>query len=141
MKMLVDINVFEDVIRKRDKWEGSLEILEMVRKNRIEGYISVLTIPVIYFLRKMPDKEAREKVRKITRGFEVIDLTSKIAKSAMDDTNFNDFEDAIQFHSAMGECLNVLITRNKKDFRNVSDQIKILTPEEFLDEIDDKIME
>jgi len=25
MKMLVDINVFEDVIRKRDKWEGRAE--------------------------------------------------------------------------------------------------------------------
>ncbi len=130
--MLVDINIFEDVIRKRDKWRGSLEILEIVRTKKIEGYISVLTLPVIYFLRKMPDKEAREKVKRATRGFEIIDLTSEIAKSAMNDEAFNDFEDAIHFHSAMEKGLKIIITRNKKDFRGVQDQIRVLTPEEFL---------
>jgi predicted nucleic acid-binding protein len=129
---LVDINIFEDVIRKRGNWEGSPEILERVRNKSIKGYISVLSIPLIYFLRKMPDKEAREKVRKITSGFEIIDLTSKIAKNAMNDENFNDFEDAIQFHSAIEKEINIIITRNKKDFRNVQDQIQILTPEEFI---------
>jgi len=135
MMMLVDVNIFEDVIRKRDKWEGSLEILEMVRTKKVKGYISVLTLPIIYFLRKMPDKDAREKVKRVTRGFEIIDLTSEIAKNAMDDEAFNDFEDAIQFHSAMKEGLEVIVTRNKRDFSNVEDKAKVMIPEEFLDEL------
>ena len=41
-----------------------------------------------------------------------------------------DFEDAIQSFAAEANDLEIIITRNKKDFSN--SKLKILTPEEFL---------
>ena len=52
MKILVDVNVFIDVMTKRANWEGSLRILNLVRKSpAVEGWTSALTIPLLYFFR------------------------------------------------------------------------------------------
>jgi hypothetical protein len=87
--ILVDVNIFEDVIRKRGGWEGSLAVLNEVRSEGIKGFISALTIPILYFLRKLPDSEARAKVKQIIQSFEIVDLTSKIIADAMDDEKWS----------------------------------------------------
>ncbi len=53
-------------------------------------------------------------------------------KKALDGDRIEDLEDTIQFHSAK-EVAEVFITRNKRHFRAVEDEIEILTPEEFLE--------
>jgi predicted nucleic acid-binding protein len=46
LKILVDVNVFIDVMTKRDNWEGSLRVLNLVRKSpAVEGWTSALTVP------------------------------------------------------------------------------------------------
>lgn len=42
------------------------------------------------------------------------------------------FEGAIQFHSARAGGVETIVTRNKRDFRGVADEITVQTPEEFL---------
>jgi predicted nucleic acid-binding protein len=130
--ILVDINVFEDVIRKREGWEGSFGVLNKVRSEDVAGGISALTVPVLYFLRRLPDRKARKKVKETIQGFGIIDLTSEIINDAMNDWEFVDFEDAIQFYSAKSANAKIIITRNKKHFRVVEGKINVLTPEEFL---------
>ena len=46
-------------------------------------------------------------------------------------SEFNDFEDAMQYFSAKHENVDYIITRNKKDFA-VSD-IPVFEPQEFVD--------
>ena len=45
-------------------------------------------------------------------------------------SDFNDFEDAIQFYTALESNLHVIITRNKKDFKN--NLIPVFSAKEFL---------
>ncbi len=130
--ILVDINVFEDVIRRREGWEGSFGVLSKVKDKSEKGFISALTVPVLYFLRRLPDRKARKKVKETIQGFEIIDLTSEIVNDAMNDWEFADFEDAIQFYSAKSANAEIIITRNKTHFRVVENKINVLTPEEFL---------
>lgn len=40
MKILVDINVFEDVFRLRQGWEASLMVINDVRNKQAVGYVS-----------------------------------------------------------------------------------------------------
>ena len=54
----------------------------------------------------------------------------QIAKSALK-SPFKDFEDAMQYFSAVSEGCDVIITRNKKDF--AESKIQVLEPQEFLD--------
>ena len=45
-------------------------------------------------------------------------------------SEFSDFEDAVQYYSAVNSKVDYIITRNKSDF--VVNKIPVLTPEEFL---------
>lgn len=44
---------------------------------------------------------------------------------------FKDFEDAMQYHTAMADNADCIVTRNKKDFTGT--EIPVMEPQEFLD--------
>ena len=46
------------------------------------------------------------------------------------ESNIVDFEDAVQEESAKNENINIIITRNEKDFE--SSDLKIYSPESYL---------
>ena len=61
---------------------------------------------------------------------EIIDTTSSTIKNAID-SEFKDFEDALQYYSAkLNTNINGIVTRNGGDFKHGT--ISILTPEEAL---------
>ncbi len=137
MPTLIDVNVFEDVARKRQGWRTSFTVLEHFRDPNTEGYVSAWTVAVIYYFRekRLGDARAKSVTRKMIRGLTVLDFTSDIAYLALDDKRFSDFEDALQFHIAQKNGLEAIVTRNIRHFRVVKDEITILTPEEFLAQI------
>lgn len=129
--IFVDVNIFVDIYEQRDGWNNSLAVVSGVRKERYKGYISALTVPILYFLRMKvdSDKEARSNAWKFLSGYNIVDLNESILEQAKQDTKFRDFEDAIQYYSAKAKC-EVIVTRNKKDFPHKD--IKIMNPEDFL---------
>jgi predicted nucleic acid-binding protein len=62
-------------------------------------------------------------------------ITDGALNLALDDEQIFDFEDALQFHVAQNNGLEVIVTKNIEDFKGVEDQINILKPEEFLAQI------
>lgn len=46
-------------------------------------------------------------------------------------SDFNDFEDAVQYYTAVHDRSDIFVTRNKKDFRN--SELSVVTPSEFLE--------
>lgn len=132
MKILVDVNVFIDVITKRANWQGSLRVLSLTRQSsEIEGWTSALTVPLLYFfrLRVTEEKQARVDAQAAVKGFSLVPLTPDIVDKAMASV-LPDFEDNIQLISAETVVVDHLITRNKKHFQ--STQVSILALEEWL---------
>jgi len=131
LKALVDINLFEDVFRKRMGWRASEAVIRAVRRGKVIGYISALTVPILYFFRSHShsETEARRLTKTITRKFRVVALTDSILRDAFD-SPLSDFEDAIQFYSAKSVKSDYLVTRNVAHF-SLPD-VKVITPEDFL---------
>ncbi len=67
---LADVNIFMDILERRDGWTDSLEIVNRVKRREIKGFISVLTIPIMYFLRSryMDDDQSRSDIKDLIRG-------------------------------------------------------------------------
>ncbi len=133
-KAFVDVNVFLDVLQIRKNWESSLQLLSSVRQKKVAGYVSSLTVAILYFLRRrdgFSDNQSRRDVTDSISGFEISGLDGKQVMAALSEKRFNDFEDALQFYSAK-QVANVIVTRNKRDFSSVGRDLEILTPEEFL---------
>jgi hypothetical protein len=60
---------------------------------------------------------------------EVSPLDDKIVELALV-SDFKDFEDAIQYHTALENGIDIISTRNKKDFKN--SKLPIMTAKEYL---------
>jgi len=60
---------------------------------------------------------------------EVLPFDDKILELALA-SDFNDFEDAIQYYTALDNKIDIIITRNKKDFKKSI--LPVLTAKEYL---------
>ncbi len=131
-KVLVDVNVFEDVLSGREGLNFSAEILQLVKKGKIEGWVSANTYGILYYLQRRRNSEnvARRNVTKILKNFVVIPIRKNILSQALQ-SSLPDFEDNIQIESAAQFNMDAIITRNIKDFKN--SKIPAYTPEEFLE--------
>ena len=59
----------------------------------------------------------------------VLPLDDKAIELALG-SDFKDFEDAIQYYTAIEQGIDIIITRNKKDFKNA--KLPIMTAKEYL---------
>jgi predicted nucleic acid-binding protein len=71
----------------------------------------------------------RIKLREFRNVLIPIDLTLSVLDKALS-SSISDFEDAVQFYTAVYSDADYIITRNVKDFPQ--DSIPVLTPTEFL---------
>jgi hypothetical protein len=132
VKVLVDVNIFIDVMTKRANWQTSLRVLSLVRlAPEVEGWIAALTIPLLYFfrLRVTDEKQARADAQASVTGFSLVPLTQNVIEKALA-SELPDFEDNIQLISAETIAADHLITRNTKHFQSAL--LSIRAPEEWL---------
>ena len=132
MKIFIDVNVFIDVMTKRNGWSESLRVLNLGRRSpEIDSSTSALTFPLIYYFRRrvVDETTARADAQAILKGVQLVALSQAILNLAHVSVG-PDFEDNIQIASAQSISANHLVTRNKKDFG--TSQITVLSPEEWL---------
>lgn len=132
-RILVDTNIVIDLLAKRDSFYfEAAELFSLSDKKEIKLYISSLTFAnTNYVLSKQKSaKEAREILRKFKVLVEIINLDDKIIELGLSDEAFSDFEDGLQYYSAIENGIDIILTRNKKDFK--SSKIPVLTAKEYL---------
>ena len=132
-RLLIDTNIVIDLLSKRVKfYDEAADLFSRADKKELELKISSLTFAnTNYILSKLKSaKEAREILRKFKVLVELLSLDDKITELALSDDNFLDFEDGLQYYSAIENQIDIIITRNKKDFKN--SKIPVLTAKEFL---------
>ena len=132
-KLLVDTNIVIDLLTKRAEfYEEAAVLFSSADKKEVRLAISSLTFAnTNYILSKFTTpKQSREILRKFKVLVEILNLDDKIIELALSDDDFPDFEDGLQYYSAIENQIDVIITRNKKDFKN--SQISVLTAKEYL---------
>jgi len=132
MKVFVDTNVMLDVLSRREPfYEDSARIWTLAETGQITGFISTLSFPNIFYILRQIDghKVARRTIGGMRDVFSLVPLDLQITNQAID-ADIKDFEDAIQFFSALRIGADSLITRNTKDFP--TGDVPIQTPTEFL---------
>ena len=131
-RILVDTNIILDLLGKREPyWPEAQALFDLAEKKKVELFVSALSIPNIHYILLRQLKSG--KVLKILRRFKllvkVLALDDKIISLALD-SDFRDFEDAIQYFSALENNIRVIVTRNVRDFR--TSQIPVLTARDYL---------
>jgi len=132
-RILIDTNIVIDLLSQREKfYDDAANLFSRADKKELELTISSLTFAnTNYILTKLKSaKKTREILRKFKVLVELLTLDDKITELALSDENFQDFEDGLQYYSAIENKVDVIVTRNKKDFKN--SKIPVLTAKEFL---------
>lgn len=75
-------------------------------------------------------KEARAILLKFKILVVVLGLNDKIVELSLNDDTFNDFEDGLQYYTALENEIEIIITRNLKDFKH--SKIPAMTASQYL---------
>ena len=105
--------------------------MALVEQKQITGYICASSISdIFYILRKSKGRQlAIDFLGVITSICLVATVNDEVIRKALA-SDFQDFEDAIQYQTAVNARLDGIITRNPSDYKNSS--IDVFTPAEFL---------
>ncbi len=132
-KLFVDSDVVIDFFTDREPHANSAsELFELNEQGYVRVYLSAVSINNIYYIvrRFLGHKKTLEVIETLTEMTEIVGTTKKEINQALKN-NFTDYEDSVQYSSALTiKGLDVIITRNIKDYRNSS--IAVMTPSNFL---------
>ena len=131
-KIFIDTNILLDlVMKRRGFYQEAKRLFDHCEQRNIKTYISALSIATInYLLSKSYRKDEVRKILEVIYDItEVLPFSKRIIFFAHY-SNFKDLEDGFQYFTAKENNINIIITRNQKDFE-VND-ISILTPKQFL---------
>lgn len=127
----IDTNVILDFLIDRKPFSDVAEILfELKLNNKIKLYASAISFNNLYYVIKKIEghDKAISLLNELLLLTEIIPLHYLIIQKAVK-SNFFDFEDAIQYYSALEiKAIKGIVTRNGKDF--IDSKIAILTPQE-----------
>jgi predicted nucleic acid-binding protein len=130
--VFVDTNIVIDLLQKRDEfYKEAQELFTLADRKKVKLYISALTFANTYYIlsRFYSSDEAKKILSKFKVLVDVLPTTDKIIELALA-SDFKDFEDAIQFYTALENNSEAIITRNKKDFKN--NLIPVFSAKEYL---------
>jgi predicted nucleic acid-binding protein len=131
--LFLDTNVIIDLLIDRKPFsEPVAQLFEYAEKGKITLYISALSYSNIYYIVKKTC--THRQMLSLLRDLEAITATIGVTKQIITDslnTGFSDFEDAIQYNTALSnKKITAIITRDAKGFNNTT--IAIFTPAEVL---------
>jgi predicted nucleic acid-binding protein len=131
-QVFVDTDVCLDLLSGRKPFNTSAEILfSMADIKKLEIYVSSLSFSNIdYVLRSQYSSlHSRQIIARFKTLVNVLSVDSHTIDLAIA-SEFNDFEDAIQYACALENNIPVIVTRNHKDFKK--SVVLVVSPETFL---------
>lgn len=131
-KILLDTNIIIDFLGERKGfYDPAAKIITLADKKKIKIYVSAVSMATAYYvLAKYENKKASlEKVRKFKVLCEISSMNNKVFEKALN-APFDDFEDALQYFSAVEDNCDLIVTRNEKDYKTAL--IPVMSPENYL---------
>ena len=119
--VLLDTNIIIDLLAKREPFDQDARMLfSLADKEKVILYTSALSIANLSYvlLRKRKPEETKQILRKLNLLVGILSLDEKIINLTLNDNDFNDFEDGLQYYSALENNIEIIVTRNLKDFKN-----------------------
>ncbi len=131
-KIFVDTDICLDLLSGRKPFNAiAQKLFTLADLGKIKIYVSSLSFSNIDYILKSNFKQ--RDTRKILARFKtlvtVLPVDDKIIELSIS-SDFQEFEDAIQYHTAIENNLKVLLTRNLKDYKKAI--IQVMNPETFL---------
>lgn len=131
--VLVDTDVLLDFYLDRKPFsDDSLQLLLKCEQKQFRAFITPVIVANTYYIlrRHATHHYVVERLQILLNTISVLAMDQKQVLAALD-SKFTDFEDALQYFSAVNSNkIDAIITRNIKDFKKSA--LPVFTPQEYL---------
>ncbi len=131
-KVFLDTDVILDLLTEREPhFKAAVELFLYIQDKTVWAYTSPVIIANIFYIlnRHLDRKKAIQSLIKLRSLVKVLNCGDRVIELALS-SDFKDFEDAIQYYTALENNIDILITRNVKDYKTAN--ITISTPLEYI---------
>lgn len=132
MIIFVDTNVCFDFLGKREPFfEAARELFSLSEKGDITIVVSPISLTTLDYpiSSNFNSSESFKRLKSFRALIKVVSVDQKIVDLALA-SNFPDFEDAVQYYAALSADVEIIVTRNQKDF--LKSTLPVQTADEFL---------
>ena len=132
-RILIDTDVILDFFFDRQPFsENAARIFSLCESKEIKGYITPVIISNVYYLLRQTasNEKVIEKLKLLVTITEILVMDKSVIIQALN-SDFKDFEDALQNYAAeLNNEIDLILTRNTKDFKNSS--LTVMTPDNYI---------
>ena len=133
MRLFIDTNVVIDLLSRREPFYKPIaRIATLSETGKVIMIISSVTfVTADYVLSKFENKSVvKEKLRKLRAISEVSISNAEVIDRSLD-SDFDDFEDAVQYYSALDANCQIIITEDKTGF--LLSSLPVMTATKYLE--------
>ncbi|MBW8334027.1 MAG: PIN domain-containing protein [Prolixibacteraceae bacterium] len=133
MRLFIDANILVATLNKEyPLFTWSSRILSLQGKQNIELFTSPLCLAIAFYFssKKSGEKMARQKIEMLLQHIGITTIDQNSTDQAIQNKLIHDFEDGMEYYSAIQNKCNCIITENQKDF--YFSEIEVIGCEAFL---------
>jgi predicted nucleic acid-binding protein len=135
MRVFLDANVLVSVLNKEyPLFPNSSRILSLADKPGFELYTSPICLAIAFYFseKKSGTAMAKKKLEIISTKLKSTIVDQETVRLTASDERVNDFEDGLEYYSALNSACEVIITEDKNGF--YFSKIPVMNCERFMQE-------
>ncbi len=133
MRVFLDANILISVLcNEYPSYTYNARILSLANNPAFEVYTSPLCLAIAFYFaeKKNGTPLARKKIGILIEQLNITSVDGQTVKQAAGNKAVKDFEDGLQYYSAVQSKCKCIVTQDRKGFYFA--EIEVLGPEEFL---------
>jgi predicted nucleic acid-binding protein len=133
MRIFLDANVLVSVLnREYPYYDACARCLSLAGSSSIEIVVSSLSLGIAFYFaeKRSGRKSARLKIAQLLEKVAVSPCGEAESRQAVSEKQSEDFEDALQYFSALSAGSSIILTNNPSDYHFAN--ILVKRPEDFL---------
>ena len=134
MKIFLDANVLVSVLNKEyPLFTYSARVLSLADSPKYKIYTSPLCLAIAFYFaeKKCGTTQARQKINLLIDKLHITNLSQKTVLETNKNKKINDFEDGLQYYSALDSGCKYIVTEDLDDF--YFSEIEVLNSRRFLE--------
>lgn len=131
-KVFADTDIILDLLAQREPfYRPAAALFTLADKEEIALQVSSLSFANLNYLlsRQYSATKARKLLLKFKTLVTVLAVNDKVVELALA-SDFTDFEDALQYHTALENDVRIILTRNHRDYKSAD--VPVMSAEQFL---------
>ncbi len=134
MKVFLDANILVSVLNKEyPVFTYSSRVLSLADISKYKFYTSPLCLAIAYYFaeKKCGNAQARHKINLLISKLQITTVNDKTVKDVNSNKKIHDFEDGLQYYSAIQSGCKCIVTEDLNDF--YYSEVEVLTSRQFLE--------